>query len=173
MKLQVLSLIAIGVFLIGNSIVLAAPDGSNSSNSTKTNNVKNTRPACITKLSKAKTFDDGTQGEGGISANYQAYAEACGIVGTLETKDLEWLIKNGTPAGRLYGAMLMKQTGRAGDAESFKKLEKDDATVTFLCGCKGSEFRVSEIAKDFMANGKFMTFKLSQFCKLKAPTQEK
>lgn len=135
--------------------------------------VKNTLPECITQLSKAQTFDDGTPGESGISPNYQAYAEACGMVGTLETEDLEWLMENGTPAGRLYGAMLMKHTGRAGDAESFKRLEKDDSQVTVLCGCKGTQSCVSDIAREFMANGQFLSFKLWQFCKMKAPTQEK
>jgi hypothetical protein len=169
----------------GDGVALATPESSKQkpvarkSSSTKSNTtkkssssettVKNKRPECITKLSKAATFDDGTQGEGGVSANYLAYADACGVVGTLETEDLEWLIENGTPAGRLYGAMLMKQTGRVGDAESFKKLEKDDSAVTVLCGCKGFPSRVSDIAKEFMTKGQYLTFRLSQFCKLKAP----
>lgn len=172
MKLRVLSLIAIGVSLVGNSTVLAAPDRSTSSNSPKTNNVKSTRPECIQKLSKAPTFNDYTPGEGGVSPNWTAYTEACGMVGTLETKDLEWLITKGTPAGRLYGAMLLKQTGRVGDADSFGKLEKDDAAVTVLCGCKGFPSRVSDIAKEFMAKGQFRNIKLSQFCKLKAPIKQ-
>src|SRR5262249_54812755 len=94
---------------------LAAPIESKSS-------VKNTRPNCITTLSKAATFDTETAGEAGVSPTYKAYAEATGMFSALETKDLEWLLKDGTPAGRLYGAMLLKQSGRVGDNESFKKL---------------------------------------------------
>jgi hypothetical protein len=177
MKTELLSLIAaVSALLTLAGDVIAAPgaESSKPKNSVgEATAVKSTRPECITKLSKAKSFDSGEQGEGARSPNYTAYAEASGMISALETKDLEWLLANGTPAGKLYGAVLLKQTGRVGDNDSFKKLEKDTRKVAYLSGCKGFETSVGEVARGFMKDGYFMNFKISMFCKMKAPIKEK
>lgn len=130
---------------------------------------KDTLPSSLKRLMQAASFDDGVPGEGRRSENYAAYAEASSQVNALEDKDLQYVLGHATPAGRIYAAVLLKESGRFGDNESFAKLLHDDAKVTYLSGCKGSQYQVKEIADAFIKNGSFHNFRFSMFCKLKMP----
>lgn len=132
---------------------------------------KKNLPAYLKKLLHATTFDDQVRGEGGLSANYAAYCEAREKIVAIEVADLEWLRARASPAGRLYAAVLMKESGKISDEEAFGKLLKDTARVQYLSGCKGMETTVKEVAAQFMKEGRFMNFQMSMFCKLK--TQQK
>ncbi len=125
-------------------------------------------PASLTALLTATTFDDGVRGDGDQSVNFRNYALASDQIQALETSDLQYLLTHASPAGRLYAAVLLKQSGRVGDNECFAKLLGDNATVTYLSGCVGSTYKVKEIADSFIKNGCFNNFKFSQYCKLKA-----
>lgn len=126
-------------------------------------------PAPLKALMHATTFDDSAAGESGQSQNYKNYSAAVGQIQALETKDLQYLLTQGSPAGRLYAAVLLKQSNRVGNNESFAKLLSDDADVTYLSGCKGSSYKVKEIAAAFIKDGSFNNFKFSLYCKLKTP----
>lgn len=126
-------------------------------------------PAPLRALIHATTFDDGVAGETGLRQNYKNYSAAVDQIQAIETKDLQYLLTQGSPAGRLYAAVLLKQSNRVGNNESFAKLLSDDADVTYLSGCKGSNYKVKEIAAAFIKDGSFHNFKFSLYCKLKAP----
>ncbi len=126
-------------------------------------------PPCLQRLKGATSFEDGIPGESGPSLNQTAYAKASGMISGLETAHLEYLRDHGTPAGRLYGAVLLKASSRVGNDQSFGKLLLDDSKVLYHSGCKGMEFSVSEIARAFIDTGHFMNFRFSLFCKLTAP----
>lgn len=131
---------------------------------------KENLPACLKQLINASSFDDGQRGEAPtVTPNYKAYQEASGMISGIETADLNLMMDRGSPAGKLYAAVLLKQSGRVGDNLSFDRLLNDHSKVRYQSGCKVSETEVSEIAKSFIANNKYMNFQLSMFCKLKAP----
>lgn len=130
-------------------------------------------PNCILTLSKANRFYGPTPGESGPSPWQSAYVEATGKVGILEMKDMEWLLQNGSPAGRIYGAVLLWQSSKVGPNLSYGKLTDDGSAVEYQDGCKVMNSTVREIAKSLMETGSFMNFKVgSMFCKLKAPTDK-
>jgi len=129
----------------------------------------NNLAAPLKALMDATTFDDGVAAETGLRTNYKNYAAAVDQIQALETKDLQTLLTRGSPAGRLYAAVLLKQSNRVGNDDSFGKLLNDNADVTYLSGCKGSNYKVKEIATAFIKDGSFHNFKFSLYCKLKTP----
>jgi hypothetical protein len=125
-------------------------------------------PDCLQTLLKAKTWNDGVRGEGPeISKNFLAYSDAVAILSKLRTEDLEYVLKSGTPAGRIYAAMLLKQSGR--DNQSFQKLLADKSTVDYVSGCKAMSAAVQDIARSFIDKGCYLNFSLTVFCTLQPP----
>jgi hypothetical protein len=159
----------IRVLVLISVLLIALSNGESVRGNEPTMSMKDTLPSCLKRLLKATSFDDGVRGEGQLSENFSAYAEASSQVSGLEDKDLQYVLTHATAAGRIYAAVLLKESGRVGDAQSFGKLLHDDAKVTYLSGCKGAEYRVSEVADAFIKNGSFHNFRFSIFCKLKAP----
>ncbi|MBX9688053.1 MAG: hypothetical protein K2X27_15205 [Candidatus Obscuribacterales bacterium] len=135
-------------------------------------NSQTKRPECIETLLKASSFDDAAVGEAAErTQTYLAYQKAGDMIGGLADDDLIYLSKNGTAAGRLYGAVLMKQSGRFGNEQAFGHLLDDKEMVKFRSGCKGRPVTVGEMAKSLMKDCKFESFRFSIFCKLKAPVK--
>lgn len=137
----------------------------------QTENQKTERklPTLLKALSSATTFDDSTSGESEVSTNFKNYVAASDQIQALETSDLQYLLNHASPAGRLYAAVLLKQSGRVGDNESFAKLSNDNASVVYRGGCIGMPYKVKDIANCFIKDGYFKSFKFSQYCKLKTP----
>lgn len=125
-------------------------------------------PECLKKLHHATSFDDQVAGESGPRPNFLAYAQAREKIAGIEIADLEWLQARASPAGRLYSALLMKESGKVSDEQAFGRLLKDGAKVEYFSGCKGMETTVGEVADRFLKEGHFMNFRPSIFCKLKA-----
>jgi hypothetical protein len=124
-------------------------------------------PDCLKNLMKATSFDDDQKGESpDFTPNYKAYLEASNMIYALELSDLDYVLERGSPAGRIYAAVLIKQSGRAGDNLSFDKLLKDNATVSYQSGCKVMSTTVAEVAKSFIEKGKFFNFSFGIFCKM-------
>lgn len=127
-------------------------------------------PECLKKLMTAKSLDDGVKGESpDFSKNHLAYAEASGMVSSLELDDLNYLLAHATPAGKLYAAVLLASSGRVGRNLSFEKLLNDKSVVNYQSGCRGTQSTVGEIARSFNDTGKYLNFQYSISCKLKAP----
>lgn len=131
---------------------------------------KENLPACLRQLINASSFDDSQRGENPeVTSNYKAYQEASAMISGLETADLNLIMDRGSPAGKLYAAVLLKQSGRVGNNLSFERLVNDHSKVRYQSGCAVIETEVSEVAKSFIANNKYLNFQMSMFCKLKAP----
>lgn len=129
---------------------------------------------CLRTLYTADKFYGPTPGESGSSAVQTAYAEASTKSNSFEIDELNLLLQHGTPAGRLYGAVLLWKSGRVGPNLSYEKLLSDSAELQYQDGCKGFNATVKEIAKSLNDSGKFMNFQTrSMFCKLKAPIDKK
>ena len=115
---------------------------------------------CLITLSTAKRFEDKQIGEGGSPSKiYKAYEEAFKSSGSIKKEDYEGLLQNGTPAGRVYGAMLLRDTGNADNKNSFGKLSKDESKIDFQSGCEVSKDTVSAIAKSFIKSGDYLGIK--------------
>lgn len=165
--------IALVSLLFGTSVAcIAGPSNTAGSNAgSAANSMK--KPDCILTLSKADKFYGPTPGESGPSETQRAYREATGMAGQFETDDLNWLLKNGTPAGRIYGAVLLWQSGRVGPNLSYALLVNDKSKVDYQDGCKVIGVTVNEIAQSLMEKQSYMNFQVgSMFCKLKAPVEK-
>lgn len=127
-------------------------------------------PDCLKKLMEASSFDDDVRGESPrLSENYLAYQKASEILTDLSTDDLNQVLSHGSPAGRLYAAVLLTVQGRVGKNLTFEKLLADKSKVEYHSGCRGTSETVGEIARSLNDTGAYLNFKYSLFCKLKAP----
>lgn len=112
---------------------------------------------CLITLSTAKRFEDKQIGEGGdASKAYKAYEKAFNSSDSIKKEDFVWLLKNGTPAGKVYAAMLLRGTGKANDADSFGKLINDQSKIEFQSGCEVIQDTVNAIAKSFIKSGDYL-----------------
>lgn len=124
-------------------------------------------PANLKILLHADSFDDGVRGEAPtLSKNYLAYSEASAISSALSLDDLNYIMEHGTPAGKLYAAILLTSGSRVGKNLTFEKLLNDKSPVDYKSGCRGLRTTVGEVAKSFNDTGKYMNFSYSLFCKL-------
>lgn len=114
------------------------------------------KPQCLITLSAAPKLEDRQVGEGSISKIYKAYEEAFNSSDSIKKEDYQWLLKNGSPAGKIYAAMLLRGTGMANDTESFGKLSKDESKIRFQSGCEVFEDTVCAIAKSFIKSGDYL-----------------
>ncbi len=136
--------------------------------------MSNSRPNCLKTLMKASSFDDGMRGESPHpSENYVAYQQASAMLNELTIDDLNIVMSQGSPAGRLYAAVLLTEQGRVGKNLTFEKLLNDNAKVEYHSGCKGTSSTVGEIARSLNDTGKYLNFAYSQFCKYKTPIIDK
>ncbi|MDX2108600.1 MAG: hypothetical protein SFY67_19555 [Candidatus Melainabacteria bacterium] len=114
---------------------------------------------CLITLSIAKRFEDKQIGEGEASKTYKAYEEAFNNSDSIKKEDYLWLLQNGTPAGKVYAAMLLRGSGKANDADSFGKLSNDQSKIEVQSGCEVFKDTVSEIVKSFIKSGDYLGIK--------------
>jgi hypothetical protein len=115
-------------------------------------------PDSILKLSSAKRLESIVVGEGSRSVVYAYYNEARHLPLKTNGWEITWLLKNGTPAGKLYACFLaMKIDSKAG-REMFRALESDTTQVQYQSGCEVENFTVGAIAKQVVQNQKFADF---------------
>jgi len=116
-------------------------------------------PDCLQSLMTAESFDDDSRsGDNEASSNYNAFADATALIPSLVTEDLCYALEHATPAGRLYIAMLLKQSKRVADELSFGKLTGDQSTVIFKSGRKRTSITVASIARSFLEDNRYMNF---------------
>lgn len=134
---------------------------------------RDSMPNSLRQLLTAQSFDDGIQGESPTrSQNFLAYLDASDKISSLEVSDLNYVLEHGTPAGKLYAAVLLKQSSKVGDNLSFDKLLNDHSKVDYKSGCRGLQTDVAEIAKSLKEKSSYHNFQFSMFCKMKAPIKE-
>ena len=119
-------------------------------------------PDLLSRLEKVQSFDDSQRGErpGGFSPNYKIYQGLLHARPPVSLSKYSHLVDTGTPAVRLYAAMLIHAQDREAGRVAFKKLSTDKSPVSFVSGCCAIEVTVKEVAQDFLDHGHYMHFKL-------------
>ncbi len=122
-------------------------------------------PDCITTLSKASLVSwDIPADTANPSPVFGAYKQACKLKIDPRGKELDWLIKEGTPAGRVYACFIAWELDFSAGLARFESLKEDSAPVNYKSGCFGFPTTVNSIASQFLANRKYHDFPTSVFC---------
>ncbi len=104
--------------------VLAAPEGTTSSQVGKS--AVNDISEHIKQLAGAKNFADSVKGENGkFHESYALYRKVFDEALGTDVKQLEWLRANGSPSGKVYGAVLLYESSKLGLEDAFKPLLGD------------------------------------------------
>ena len=126
-------------------------------------------PECLQQLLTADSFEDSARGESpDLPKNYATYLAAAKLIPKLVTENLLYVRDHALPAGRIYAAILLKQSGQT-DALSFGKLLNDTTPVKYVSGCKGTQTTVADVAHGFIEKGRFLNFALANYCTLPPP----
>lgn len=104
------------------------------------------RPPYLEALTQADTLDDPAVGIAGQkSETYQAFEQAMAAGNTIRP-ELEKMLQQATPAGRLYAALLLMKLDRKAGKQALKQLQADQATVIRFSGCLRLPMTVSQAA---------------------------
>jgi hypothetical protein len=102
-------------------------------------------------LLKARIVKDRFVGEDGIRPEeYEAFETLWKTRKAAEDYALK-LISDGTPAARVYGAILLLEFDKAAADREFQRLKKDTTTVGTQSGCIGWSSTVGEIVRQLDA----------------------
>lgn len=124
-------------------------------------------------LLKANEFADGFVGEAPYpSACYIAFQEALLDPEKIEDKQIDLLLKNGTPEGKIYGACISyyakaAQKHVAERDNAFKQLKSDKSKVHYRSGCRATDSTVGEVADALLKEKHFLNFKLGDLSDIK------
>ncbi len=129
-------------------------------------------PNCLRQLLTADSFEDSVHGESPHPPkNYASYLAAAKLIPNLVTENLLYVLDHALPAGRIYAAILLKQSGESNNV-SFGKLLNDKAPLRYLSGCKGTVTTVDDVARSFVEKGRFYNFSLVNYCTMpQCPTE--
>ncbi len=102
---------------------------------------------CLVRLKSAYCFDGQYTGYAGSkSENYLAY-EDCGAKGAKIRVQLERLVHSGSPAGRLYAAMLLRRIDKKSGDTALRAMAKDQTAVDYnFVGCSPMQGTVAFVA---------------------------
>lgn len=114
----------------------------------------------VSELMKAPMFADSTGGESGRYLEWLVFQAARTNARSLNPVDLNKILASGTPAGRLYAAILQDASGKFPKHAGFGKLATDSSKVTYATGCKRMETTVGEVAKALKEKGQFLNFRI-------------
>lgn len=120
----------------------------------------------IKQLAGARNFADSVKGENGaFHESYALYRKVFDEALGTDVKQLEWLRANGSPAGKVYGAVLLYESSKLGLEGAFKPLLGDHSELVYFSGCKGAHTSVQAMAEKFIADRRYLNFSLSIQCK--------
>lgn len=144
--------------------VLASPEGTTPLQVGKS--AVNDISEHIKQLAGAKNFADSVKGETGkFHESYALYRKVFDEALGTDVKQLEWLRANGSPSGKVYGAVLLYESSKLGLEDAFKPLLGDYSELVYFSGCKGSHTSVQAMAEKFIADRRYLNFSLSIQCK--------
>lgn len=116
----------------------------------------------IKELANAKTLSDGVVGESPAANNsFTLYRELRSMTTSVQKSQLEWLRAKGSPAGRIYGAILLYELFAEPVSEAFKPLLADEADVIYQSGCDCIYVTVAEVATQLVSNQRYANFDIS------------
>lgn len=121
---------------------------------------------CLKVLAGAKSVQTEILNQATRSTIFAAYKQALKLRLDPMGKELDDLMKNGSPAGRIYACFIAWELDYPAGLARFEKLRKDDSKVLYRGGCTIEETTVSKIASEFVAQHHYKDFPTSIFCKL-------
>lgn len=128
------------------------------------NNSKNPKDKsmniALKELSKVKCLCTATIGEGReMPREYQLYLKVAAL-GPEAKPDLLKIAKTGSPAGRIYAAVLLYAIDAKLGLKTLKAMENCKDTMDFRSGCKGTTVTLGEAASKLHESGNFLGFTL-------------
>jgi hypothetical protein len=107
-------------------------------------------PPYLETLVQADTLDDPAVGfAGSKSKTYQAFEQAI-AAGKQIRPELERLLRQGTPAGQLYAALLLLRLDRQAGEQALKQLRSDTVLVTRYSGCLRFTMTVNQAVTEIL-----------------------
>jgi hypothetical protein len=117
-----------------------------------------TLPDYLKTLLTASRLQTGTIGEGQeVNSCFLAYEKAKKQGKSIEP-ELQLLLKNATPSGRMYAAFLLKSIDQEEGRKAFESLKKDLSSFTYQNGCKLMDSAVYQAADQVLTTNKFLNF---------------
>ncbi len=104
--------------------------------------------ACFARLRSAQTFE-GYEfgGVGQRSENFAAFA-AARRAGSAARAEVEETLRQGTPAGRLYAALLLREFDEEAGRRALAALQEDETTVEASWDCAPEPYTVGQLAAE-------------------------
>ena len=145
--------------VLGSGIMAKSCAAAETANKSKNSKDKSMNSA-LKELSKVKCLCTEATGEGGeMPREYQLYLKVAAM-GPEAKPDLLKIAKTGTPAGRIYAAVLLYAVDHKLGLKSLKAMENCKDTMDFRSGCKGSTVTLGEAASKLHESGNFLGFTL-------------
>lgn len=114
----------------------------------------------LKELSKVKCLCTAAIGEGReMPREYQLYLKVAAL-GPEAKPDLLKIAKTGSPAGRIYAAVLLYAIDAKLGLKTLKAMENCKDTMDFRSGCKGTTVTLGEAASKLHESGNFLGFTL-------------
>ena len=111
-------------------------------------------------LKTAKQFSSATVGEAAApSKEYQAFLAVAPLAGS-PRGEIDSLIREGSPAGKLYGASLLYAVDHKAGLAALNKLADSQEKVTYRSGCEVMNETAGAIARSLLKTGRFMDWTL-------------
>ena len=107
-------------------------------------------PDYLEQMRKAEHLDDSAVGYAAKrSETFEAFEKAL-AAGDSIRGDLEWLLKNASPAGRIYAAILISHFDKEAGRKALESLKTDNATVNYRSGSLVEDRTVGDLAQDLL-----------------------
>ena len=113
-------------------------------------------PAYIEPLLKARSVTDQYLGRGGESPTYKIFQKALKDK-TLSFDGLKQSIKDATPAGKIYIAMIIYHKNKTEGKAILKSLLKDDTELRVSTGCLAHLYTVGKAAQELFDKGTLLS----------------
>jgi len=111
-------------------------------------------------LFDADSLDDQQVGEGGGPSKYRQAFEKALPVASQHMAELQYMTEAGSPAGRVYAAMLLYHADKEKGKAALVSLCRCNGTVKYRSGCEIMPEGIWKIGEKLYSDGKYLTFDL-------------
>src|SRR5262249_36568312 len=115
-------------------------------------------PDYLETLRQAEHLDDSAIGYAAQrSPTFKAFQQAL-EQGSRIRPDLDWLLKNSSPAGRIYAAILIGQIDKEAGRHALESLKSDQNNVSYRTGSLVETRTVADLAADLLRGEAILIF---------------
>jgi hypothetical protein len=101
-------------------------------------------------LLEASSFSGSAVGVAAVKPEtYKAYEQAIAVGKTIRP-EIEYLLQNAKPGGRIYAALLLRRIDPVAGKQALESLRSDQTKLLFFSGCSPDETTVSALAVEFL-----------------------